>query len=95
MKHPSPSPAPVAPHLLASIWRPDDAAECLAIPRALSLRLWEFVPEYRDFAIEDVGPADVVGVNTLSVFWSRLTPDEQTTLNTAFAAYEAWCRDPG
>lgn len=64
---------------------PDTVAECwngvFSSPSKLYEALWNLVPLYDRIDIEECGPADVVGVNSVASFWSHLSTEHQIELN--------------
>jgi hypothetical protein len=74
-------------HILGSVWTPDAIAECL-IPMGHPLYaiLWSFVADYEKIeCIEDCGPADVIGINSLEQFWDRVPEEYRAELNRFMA----------
>ena len=76
------------PHLLATIWTPDEAAECLRVSRGLYIKLWELTAHYKKLDYSDCGPSDVIGINCVSEFWEHLSAEDCVEVNAAFTAYK-------
>lgn len=72
------------PHRTFETYRADEVAECWHVSEALYRALWnKVVPHQRPIPnIEDNGPADVVGIESLAAHWHRLDEAEQIELNT-------------
>lgn len=79
------------PHESLKYHTPDAVAECwngvIAVP-GLYGALWDCVDQYDKFDIEDCGPSDVVGLNSVAQFWDRFSTDHQTALNRLAASFE-------
>jgi len=77
----------IKPHAALTYIRPDEVAECWDGVTAAGLYdpLWDCVPAY-DKAymenIEDIGPHDVVGINSVKQFWARFSDEDKVKLNT-------------
>lgn len=68
----------IEPHSLFEVWRPDEAAECMSgVPVELQRRLWELVELYTPEVSEVPDSFD----NALSVYWDKLTEEQQGLLN--------------
>lgn len=78
--------ARLQPHSALSYYRPDEIAECwdgvIAVP-GLYEALWDILPEEASYAdnIEDIGPADVIGLDSVVERWSDLSREHQEALN--------------
>lgn len=62
--------------------RPDEVAECWDnVPDDLYDALWAVANTMPPIPnLEDSGPADHVGFNSVSSFWDRFTPEHQALL---------------
>ena len=87
------------PDKLFEITRADEVAECWeGVSDALYRALWnKVVPAMKPLNnIEDSGPFDHVGVESLASHWALLSEDEQAELNRLAAKqreeYERWER---
>lgn len=73
------------PNTALSYITPDTVAECWdGVGQELYRALWGCVPHYDTgyrAHIEDIGPADVIGINSVASFWDRFTPEQQSKLN--------------
>ena len=75
------------PHTNLKYIQPDEVAECwdgvFAIP-GLYEALWDMVSKYdnkhREW-IEDIGPHDVIGINSVAKFWRFFSEEHQAELN--------------
>ncbi len=86
----------IAPHIALTIQTPDTVAECwdgiFAVP-GLYEALWALTNDYDNAHranIEDMGPADVVGLNSVASFWDRFSDEHKAALNAAAIAFDAW-----
>ena len=75
------------PHTALKYIHPDEVAECWdgVLSAGLYESLWEKVDLYdraHEENIEDMGPHDVIGLNSVSKFWSKFSMEEQTLLNS-------------
>jgi len=65
--------------------RPDEVAECWDdVPPELYTALWACVPKYDNKwreNIEDMGPHDVIGINSVSKFWRCFNTLQRIQLN--------------
>jgi hypothetical protein len=80
----------VKPHDVFDYVTPDTVAECwkgvMGVP-GLYQALWKLVESYDNSYrenIEDIGPADVIGINATSKFWDKLSPEHQIALNRLY-----------
>jgi len=84
----------IKPHESFDLFRPDEVAECWGeIYRAgedLYVALWNVVDDYEKMDRENGGPADFVGVNCVSKFWDKFTPDQQARLNQCAIDHDKW-----
>jgi hypothetical protein len=84
----------IKPHEAFKVTTPDTVAECWdgvyhAInPDGTEMRLyealWNCTAHYNDKHlehIEDIGPHDVIGINSTASFWHLFTPAQQAKLN--------------
>ena len=73
------------PHPALSVVTPDEAAETWdGIEESLYQKLWSCVEKYDNTwreNIEDIGPHDVIGINSVSKFWRHFTEEERRHLN--------------
>ncbi len=75
---------------------PDEVAECWdgvfsneAVPD-LYEQLWALTKFYEKIEnIEDIGPHDMIGINSVAGFWSRLAPATQVELNRLAAVNDS------
>jgi hypothetical protein len=85
------------PHVALTITTPDEVAECWeGVEDALYEKLWYLTKFYDNSHlanIEDMGPGDVVGINSVAKFWGKLTDEEQMRLNELAEAVDAWNAD--
>jgi hypothetical protein len=72
-------------HLALKYITPDEVAECWeGVDEELYSALWGCVPKYDNKwreNIEDMGPYDVIGVNSVSKFWSSFSMHHKRQLN--------------
>jgi len=87
----------INPHVLFTVWSPDEVAECLLPSKYdhLYRELWKFVEElpmksdpvtkerYLKYEVPEVYPEE-----TLAHFWDRLTDEDKTILNNLALAQE-------
>ena len=76
----------VQPHPRLQYVTPDTVAECWNVGEDLYVALWKTVGAYDDAYranIEDIGPADVVGLNNVTDFWNQFTDEQKAELNRA------------
>lgn len=86
----------ILPRSKFSYYRPDEVAECWegvidrnAATEAAKMELYHALWDAMDGAkplselvnIEDCGPHDVIGLNSVADFWDRFTPAQQARLN--------------
>jgi hypothetical protein len=75
----------VKPHTALKYITPDEVAECWeGVDEELYSALWACVPKYDNKwreNIEDMGPYDVIGVNSVSKFWSSFSMHHKRQLN--------------
>ncbi len=75
------------PHPALSVVTPDQVAECwdgVIAQEGLYETLWSLTEHYDNAhleVIEDIGPGDVVGINSVASFWDRLDEQTQERLN--------------
>ena len=73
---------PLRPNPLFTIWRADEAAECLDLPDEVYKKLWrEIVPLQGEVIAND-------GSWNLAKYWRRLTLKEQIALNIAAVKHQ-------
>ncbi len=78
----------ISPHLIFEVVTPDQVAECWdgvfkneLVPN-LYEQLWDRIEDYGKVEnMEDIGPADLIGVNSVKRFWDKFTPEAQMELN--------------
>ena len=75
------------PHDALGYCTPDQVAECwdgvTSVP-GLYEALWGLTEHYsreHEENIEDMGPHDVIGINSVSSFWEKLSEEHRTELN--------------
>ena len=77
----------IKPHAAFEVITPDTVAECwdgVFGSGNLYERLWSMVDLYDESYrenIEDIGPHDVVGINSVASFWDKFTEEERELLN--------------
>jgi len=78
------------PHETFNYFRADEVAECWPVGDSLYFKLWNtIVPLQEPFPnLEDSGPHDHVGHESLSKHWHLLTEEEQLFLNRLAKAAE-------
>ena len=75
-------PRPIPPNPLFTIWRADEAAECLDLPDSVYSKLWTvIVPLQGEVTAND-------GSWCLKKYWSKLTIREQIELNIAAVKHQ-------
>jgi hypothetical protein len=68
------------PRILELI-RPDEIAECWDVSDDLYRALWDRTPKEKSYDPEDNGPADVIGMDTMTEEgWQSLPDDLKTEL---------------
>ena len=82
----------ILPHASLAYIQPDEIAECwdgVFNSGDLYEKLWDCVPlydnKYRE-NIEDIGPHDVIGINSTTKFWDRFSDEHKAKLNELAAA---------
>lgn len=89
----------IQPHAAFETTTPDTFAECTdgilhnTVVPDLYEQLWACVPAYDDAHranIEDIGPGDVVGLNSLADFWDRFDDVAKVELNRLAEAHDAY-----
>lgn len=90
----------ILPHAAFEIMTPDEVAETIdgvySAPNGLYEALWACVSDYDESYkenIEDMGPHDVIGLNSVADFWDRFSPAHQTKLNELLQAHDAWINE--
>jgi len=73
----------VNPHESFEVIRPDEVAECWSgvLSAGLYEPLWQLVQHYQDIDKEDNGPHDVIGINSVTSFWSHFDDAQRAKLN--------------
>jgi len=77
----------IEPHEVLRYITPDTVAECwngVFGTGDLYEKLWECVDHYDNSYrenIEDIGPHDVIGVNSVASFWDRFSDEHKACLN--------------
>jgi len=82
----------IKPHLEFTLCRADEVAECFdGIGQALYIKLWDIiVPLQKPIPnLEDSGPHDHIGFESLAKYWHMLSEDEQVYLNSLATKREA------
>lgn len=70
------------PHTALDYVRPDEVAECWeGVSEELYKALWDMVPRYEKVNMEDNGPHDVIGINSVKTFWQHFSAEHQKELN--------------
>jgi hypothetical protein len=76
----------VKPHTALKYIAPDEVAECWeGVDDELYAALWGCVNKYKKIEFEDVGPHDVIGINSVSKFWRYFSMHEKRQLNNLAA----------
>lgn len=84
----------VKPHSAATYMTPDQIAECVnGVYSAGNLyeTLWDLTQYYDQSymaVIEDIGPHDVIGINSVASFWDKLSEEHQTKINELLQAHD-------
>jgi len=74
----------IKPHSIFEVYRADEVAEMWdGVDRNLYRSLWnKVVPEQKEILnLEDSGPMDHVGFESLASHWNKFTEEEQRELN--------------
>jgi hypothetical protein len=78
-----------APHAALRLVTPDEVAECWdGIDTETYQALWDTVAHYEPIDVEDCGPADVIGINSVASLWEHFSEDIRRALNAAARAQE-------
>jgi hypothetical protein len=86
--------ANIKPHRALSYIRPDEVAECwngVLASGDLYEKLWACVEKYDNKYrenIEDMGPHDVIGINSVVEFWDQFSDEDKAKLNELAVANE-------
>ena len=85
----------IIPHPALETITPDTVAECwdgISSFGNLYEELWACVDHYDNSYrenIEDMGPYDIIGINSVAQFWDKLSPENQIKLNALAADQDA------